>query len=750
MDLKKLSSLLVAGSALWIAPVSIGWAQNADDVNPLPEASPLVQEPKTPVEEFDAVLMMLRLGKPELARYYLQQLLDGEPDDATMLQLRDRHDTATFLELIRVPQLEADAKKLADRLQTAIRNHVNDPGYFSQLVKKLSGSSRDRAEAIDEMRYLGPYAVPPLLLELQNPQQTNKGDLVYALTRLGRDANDPLIGALDTTDSELKATLISILSTIGGEDDAIWLLKPAFAEGEDPAVRLAAREALARIRYDSPARTDRLSGSGAADRLLRESITHLTKQYQWPENDRPDGNRVLWSWDPAQRTVSEHVTTPNHASLHYAERLARDAAALAPQRTEPADVLLATLMVRDMDANGWDQPVLRGPGSAHDLAVVCGPETCLDVLRFAQEQKLPGAQLIALQALGLNGSVKMLAEQAGKPSPVVQALDAPDERVQFAAATTILQWAPEQPFRGNRRIVEILARALNGGSQPQSVVIDPNSKRGSETVGLFKDVGYNGIRAKTGMEGFEAAVSHGGVGLAVLHPNTIRWELTETVANLRRDSRTAHLPIVIYGPAHLRDQYGSVFAQFEQVAFVDEANNSLELKRQLVPFLAQISPPPLTQEQRGAQIAEALYWLRRIALDANHVFDLAPAEGALIAASNNPELAGDALVALGAIPKASAQKQLFLVAVGPAVDAAIRQRAALQLGYHIQRFGALLSNTELGQLQAAVAAAKDPRVQTALASVIGSLKPTPEAARKQILSRPISPAPIEVAPAKGS
>ena len=184
MDLKKLSSLLVAGSALWIAPVSIGWAQNADDVNPLPEASPLVQEPKTPVEEFDAVLMMLRLGKPELARYYLQQLLDGEPDDATMLQLRDRHDTATFLELIRVPQLEADAKKLADRLQTAIRNHVNDPGYFSQLVKKLSGSSRDRAEAIDEMRYLGPYAVPPLLLELQNPQQTNKGDLVYALTRL--------------------------------------------------------------------------------------------------------------------------------------------------------------------------------------------------------------------------------------------------------------------------------------------------------------------------------------------------------------------------------------------------------------------------------------------------------------------------------------------------------------------------------------------------------------------------------------
>ncbi|MCA9079351.1 MAG: hypothetical protein KDA58_02280 [Planctomycetaceae bacterium] len=746
MKLKRISSLLLVGGSLWMAPGTIVWGQDDDVPNKPPMESPLVNEPTTPEEQFDAALMMLRLAKPELARYYLRQVLDGNPDDDLMLKLREQHDTATFLELTRVKEIEPEARKLLSRLEVAVRNHVTHPGYFDTLLKKLNGTSRDRVEALDEMRHLGPYAVPQLIKELQQPRFNSKGDLTFALTQLGRNANGPLVGALGSTSPEIRATAALVLGTVGGQDDAIWLVKPAFSESEEPGVRTAAQESLARIQYESPSLTDRLSGAGAADRLLQMATAHLTQQYQWPENDREDGHRSIWSWDEAAGTVKETLATDAHASLYYAERLARDAAAMAPTRDEPSHVLLATLMTRDIEANGWDKPIPIAAGSAHELAVSSGPETCERVLTFAQEHDLPAAEWTCLQALGLVGSSKLLAATNDAHSPVVKSLDASDARSQFAAATTILQWGPDKPFRGSHRVVEILARALSGDTRPNSVVVDPNSRRGSETSALFTDVGYDGIRVNTGVEGFQAAVSQGDVQVAVLHPTTIRWGLTQTVDNLRIDSRTARMPIVIYGPASVRNDVAHLLQRYQQVTYIQEANDSTELRAQLHPFLAMVSPPLLSQEQRTAQRGDALYWLRKIATTQSHVFDLAPAEEALVAATSDPQYAADALVALGSIPNASAQKQLFNVAVGPAVDASIRQRAALQLSSHIQRHGSLLDQSQLQQLQAAIQGDLNPGLRTSLLSVIGSMKPGESAMRKAILSRPLSSGPIAVTP----
>ncbi|MCA9043356.1 MAG: hypothetical protein KDA69_03495 [Planctomycetaceae bacterium] len=750
MDTSRLAARIAFAAVLLSGLCSIATAQDAateaETAGP-PVESPLAKAPETAEEYFDATVFMLKLGKPQLAGYYLTSFLDMDPDDTTLLKLRDKYGTSTFLELVLVEEIETPATKLSARLQQAVRNHVSDPAFFPSLLKKLSGTGRSREEAIDELRYLGPYAIPPMLVEIQAPRDASPATLTYAMSRLGDDAVAPLMGTLASPEERVRIAAIEVLGIVGGEDEAVWLQSFAFSETSSADEQSTARTALARIYYKKADRTDRLSGYGAATQVLNTAILHLTNRYEWDENEREDGLRSIWSWDATTKTVAEHLVSDQFASLFHAEQLARQATQLAPQREEPAVVLLVTLMARDQEQVGWSNQVPVGPGTAHDLAVSTGANYCLKALEFAREQGIVSAQLVTLQALALNGSADLLAPINGHDSEMIQALDSPEPRVQFAAARTILSWKPRKGFKGARRVVEIMARALHSEDTPSTVVIDPNSIRCSETAGLFEKVGFDGIQAQTGMDGFREAVGRGHVELAVLHPNTIRWELTDTVANFRKDARTARLPIVIYGPPELREKVRHLTSTYQHVAYVDESATTNDLQRQLRPFLAQVSPPPLTMEQRSAQIKEALYWIRRMAETGEGIFDLEPVETALSGTANNPEYAEDAIYGMSVIPTKSAQKRFFTIAVAPAVGNEIRQQAALQLAFHIQRFGNKLDNMELEQLAVVAKSEPEPRVRTALTTVVGSLNPTPQASRKELLSFPASTGPIEPAQA---
>jgi HEAT repeat protein len=739
MNLRRWAATAVMGGALSLGGSFPAWGDDiAPQIGP-PSPSPLAIEPSTPEELFEATLFMLKLGKTDLAKYYIDQLIAADPDDLTLLRIRDRHDTATFLELQRVDEIAQPAARLAARLQEATRNHVSDAGYFPGILSKLSAGGRREAEAIDELRYLGPAAVPLLINELQKPVGTDKGLIVYALTRLGRNANEPLLGALRSPVPDVRAAAATVLGLTASKEEIPWLQRMAFSPNEQGSCRQAAVEALARLQFGDPQQTARISDFGVSDRLTRLAQSFLTGKYKWPTNLREDGKRSVWSWDAAAGTVRETLTTERYASLYWAEQFARDAAELRPAAKEPSVILLATLMTRDIEQAGWDQPIPLGPGTAMELAVTSGPAHCAEILQFAQSEGLVAPQLACLEALALNGSEKLLT---GRAAGVVRALNSSDPRVQYTAATTILAWNPQQPYQGSGRVVEILARALAGDAAPQSVVIDPNGTRASTTVGTFSDVGWRGTPVRTGMEGFEHAVSHGNIQLAVVHPNTIRWELTDTIANFRNDSRTAQLPIVIFGPPELEPKLAWLTKRYDRVTYIYETPDTLDVSRQLRAFLAQASPPDLSQAERAAQIRDAAYWLARLAEAPAGVYDLQPAETALLSVLDDPELAEYALQAVTVIPGRTVQQRLVQSATDVNLSNAQRRRAALSLANHLHRFGNQLPQPEWQQVLAQSTAANDPVLQTTLQAVIGALEPSSPAVRKRIIDSPRTAAPI--------
>ena len=128
--------------------------------------SPLPRAPQTADEHFDAILLMINLGRLDLAASYLEDLLNLDPDDQTLLELREKHGTGTFMRLSRIEALQPFGTELIDQLTAAALAQLNDPAYIDAMIVDLSGSPRENAAALDALKHLGPYAIPPLLVRL--------------------------------------------------------------------------------------------------------------------------------------------------------------------------------------------------------------------------------------------------------------------------------------------------------------------------------------------------------------------------------------------------------------------------------------------------------------------------------------------------------------------------------------------------------------------------------------------------------
>ena len=736
------SRLLLITACLSLVPGPVPAQPPADVAGDESAQSPLASEPTNAKERVDAAMLMLKLARPDLAQTYLRQILDAEPDDAELIALRNEFGTATFLRLSRSEELQPVAGELLKRINAAATRQLNDPAYVNSLIERLDDSPEEREKAITELRFLRAYAVPPLLNRLTDSRSNIEPDLVvYTLTRLGTDAIPALIGGLQAGNDAVRAACIEALGWIGDEQAVPYLWAQAANPQNSNGVQSAAYDALARILYGDAEKRNRLSQNGVVDRLLAAGTELFAFDYEWPLNE--DGKVVLWSWSDTEQTVVENLVTPASASLYRAEQFARDAVEISDKRVEPQVLLMATLLARDALAAGPNEPVAEGPGTAHNLALVAGPALCADVLALSLDTGNYPAATAVLRVLSQNGSRHLLDSTEERPSLLAAALDARDPSVQFAAATAIMQLDPDEPFRGSRRVVEIFARNLNATPRKRTVVIDPNADRATTLASYLRDLGFEAGIARTGAEGFQLAAHRGDVELAVVHMNAIRWELSQTVANLKADARTAHVPVMIYGPAGLEGRTRWLASRNPGVTFLPEVNDASEVNRYLRPFLAQLTTQPLTPQQRDQRIRESAYWLRHIALgQRTSVFDLVPAEEALVDAAANPDVAADAIIALGAIPRASVQKYLVEIALAPGADLPVRETAANQLAFHIQRYGVLVRNDSLKLLEAAWTNESEPAMKTALAAVIGSTRPADAAVRQELLAYPPSAEPV--------
>ncbi len=704
--------------------------QNADG------PSPLLTEPQDPEALFDAVVLMLDLDRPGLALRYLKQVLAEEPDDATILKMRDKHGPAVFLELSNDKRLQPDSIALLDRMNEAFRQYAADPARMDRLVNNLTGTPQEREVAIIQLRNTGKVAIPRMLTLVSAAKDTAQRDaMVYAMTRMGAQIIPPLLGALEAPDEGIRTVAIDTLGWLGSLDTVPWLWYSAFGSDQPSGIRQSARQALARILRDDVKRAGEISSNGAVSQLQKIATRHFRLEFNWKMNE--DGATTeLWSWDAQKDALSAWNLAPETASLIVGSRFARQALTLAPERQEVQSLYLSLRLAFDAHVAGWDAGLPTGSGTAHDLALLAGPEVALRALEYSLQNPNPSAALATLQVLGQIGNRAQLRDRSGQASPIIQAMNYPNFRVQFAAASTVLQLDPEKSFRGASRIVSILTRALNDSGDRQGLAIDSNQDRGASMAGLLTEMSMSPLQATTGQDGFKIAADRSDIELIVIHAAVVRWGLGQTIVNLRADARTSGIPIIVYGPESIEPVVARLADQFPMIGFALTGETSF--KQGVRTFLSRLATPPVSEKQRTERASAAGFWFAHIAGGRRtDTFNIDVAEDALFDAVNAPGVGENAVIALGAIATSSSQERLQEIAVSEARDESIREAATLQLAFHIQRYGVLLSESRVHEVQLAWQGAPVGPLRTALASAVGSLKPTSQRVTELLQSLPV-------------
>ena len=704
---------------------------------PVIERSPLLKEPTSPEEMFAATLLMVDLARMDLAVQYLEQFDGTNPDEAMLIRLRDKYGTGDFLKLAVSKDLQPRSTNLLDRLNAAAKKQAEDPVFVDGLIQRLTQGPGQRDRAILELRNAGERVVPEILRQMSKPEMADQQDtLVISLTRMGNQVVPPLIGAMDSPQERIRAAVIDSLGWLDATEAIPYLWFPAFDEHQALGVRVAARRTLTKLLKGSPERGTQLSSVVASNELKRLAKMLYRNPNLLPVDDQAAVN--LWAWNDAEGTVAMRSLSPEIASLFLSTRFARQSLALSPEQPEPQRQYLASLLGLEVLRHGWDKPRLATPDSAMYLGLTAGEETMSQVLAEALEAGRPATAVPALEILGQIGTLEQLLSQKGLKSPVLAAINSPDPRVQFAAATTVLKLEPKTGFLGANRVVAILARALTDPGVARAIVIDADSRRASVVSAFLSDGGYEGLVTATGREGFEQAATSAGVEIIAIHVNCLRWELTQTLANLRADSRTAALPIVIYGPAKLRDEMARLVVRHAPATFVAESATSSDYLEQLIPFVRQLKTPPLSPQERSLQKNAATYWLASIGSGSlSRLFDISQAEKELTTAVEDLNVAANALVALAGIGTGSAQRRLSDIALNSQANENVRETAASQLAFHIQRFGLLLTQDEVIDVHSGWKSTASPSVKSALASVIGSLRPNPAIVGERLRQFPI-------------
>jgi hypothetical protein len=670
------------------------------------------RQPRTPAELWDAADYLIRTGQAAKAVPFLDRFQKSQPDDATLVAIRDRFGVGSFMRLGDDPATRPFAAPLSEALAAAVRRYVTNPARIARWVADLTLSPAEQDYALRRLAEAGPYAVPPLIEALRRPGLSPEDHerLVRNLGRLERSAVPPLTAALDSPDPVVAADAATALGSIGDRSAVPFLTFPAAASAS-PAVRSAAQAAIERLTGRPFARQPAPTARALADAAW---------SYHRARPEGIDEPVVLWSWDEARKVPAPREVTPAEARTTQGLQFARRALRLDPN-DRSAQVAQLSLALAQAARRVGPEAVAALEPATFAAATAAGPALLAQVLETAVADAKPDLAAAAVAALAKVTDRAALAGAQGGLHPLVRALTAPGRRAQFAAARAIVDLAPDRPFPGSSLVAKTLARFVVNQSMPRAVVVDGNPARGQLVASSLMGLGYLADVEPTGSDGFRAAADSADVELVLvaydLHLGD--WKLTDTLANLQADARTAALPLFVYGPYDIRYTRPNLERDFPGIRLLVPAADPALLERQLGG-----RPSALTAAERLGYAREAAALLARIAADRRGPLaaGLRQIEPALAAALRAPDTVGPAVAALADLPDPAAQRGLLDLVLDPSRPPDMRVDAARRLVASIRRFGPLVTRDQEARLAAELNEEAEPAVREGLAAVIAALR----------------------------
>ncbi|MFO0898504.1 MAG: hypothetical protein U0836_13870 [Pirellulales bacterium] len=671
-----------------------------------PETDPLVlavlaSNPQSPVELVQAASVLVSRRRAPLAKPLVERLVAAKLSPDQLRALARRFGPGTILQLGLAPELAPAGRQFADAVDAALQAGAADPARVGRLVDQLAAPTLDeRRAAAFQLRDIGPAAAVPLVKILADPAQAARHPLVReALVAMGDQMIPPLVGALDARNAALSPQLIDVLGQLAPGEAGPYVLGAA-ADAGSPATQAAALEAL-----------ERWKGSAVTPDEAREALEREVRLW-FDEKRLPPANVnglvTVWRWDPSVGAAAPLEATPRQAADLRAARLTADLAAADPSPENRLKALVAGLQV-------------YAPGPTLDQT----PAEELDAaLALALQTGRWTASATLADALGRSGWQGAVAGRSGEPAPLALAARTSDRALNRAAVGAVLAIDPRDPFTGAGAVSETLRFLATGRGDRIAVVAHPRLDDGRNLGAWLAARGYQPIIVATGAEAYQAAVASADVELVLLHSALSKPCACDVIKNLRRDRRTATLPI---GLMQLPPIDRSPLDEFERDPYsiagivpVEEPIFGRFLERLLIKAGAGVTPPDVRREQGDFAVAG----LARLVESPRPWFDLRSAEGALLARLDQGEPGPATIGALGLLGTPRAQRRLVELVANSLAPAEERQQALDAFIESIRRHGILLEAREIEQEYARYNASDEaaPEERQILAALLEALE----------------------------
>lgn len=664
--------------------------------------------------------------------------VDAKDRGDLLADLGDAVDPAGLRRLERaIAAYEPDAPQVLGSLPAAASQRRRDPQRLAAAADGLRSPSRpQRLTAANEIAGAGLAALPLLveLLQTTDEESARARGLARGLVHaLGADGREALLAWLGSDDIDRWPGVIAALAAVSDED-ADFLLAPAFSADAPPAAQAAATKALASLGQAPTIDQARTRLARRLDRALSPAGL--------PMADSLDPKTITtFTWNPEAGLPQRATLSTRLARAEQAGHLARDLAALGP--TDPMQIRLVLLARLELTAAGeGDAPAaldaIPAEALVESLAGPSGfdPLLAAEVLDEAVLRGMTGAATAAARAIRLAATSQRPDAGAQPPLPpaartaLLRALAVPSSELSFEAAHTLALCGGDPPYRGASKVVEALLYAATSTGVDRAIVAHPDPAIVEELAAGLSRHGYETIRVRSGRDAIFAARDSADTALVLLAARLGSPSALETVQLLQFGSQLPAPPVLVIVDPLDDDPRGKfltrllmAFADVECVGIVDrmesffqpefDPETGLAIRPPRFPeALAIAAGPQAADPRRRAAEAEARLARARVALETlaalgsrgwNISAALPSAQQALL----RDDLHAAAVAAMASIGDPAAQQSLFREARQRDLPEPLRTRARNGFAASVQRYGILLESGHIGSLAAMYNSATD-------------------------------------------
>jgi CheY-like chemotaxis protein len=536
-------------------------------------AQPPMGPPPKPFEILKLAREYIYIGKYDLAAEKLKELLDAKPTDADYLDMQKRYGNTVFNQLGNVlrfndnPKVEEEArgtlKALIAAADLANKNSNRDPVRIEYFMKRLAGPREERIYAEQQLKTSGD-AIVPVAVELLRTSDT--GDLRSAiLTFLPTLQPEVVPGLLASVDGMPDVVKPMLLQSIAKRADILALVQEAetdflpylwyYAGAKSPELGSAKKESLALLNSFTAGTADRKKPEAELLSLAMPFVNRKAKFRSLdPASDLPavDKRVRVPSWDFETNKLKDDYVTRDQAEEYYGLRYLRWALEINPEYLPAQEVFVQLAAERAVARANFGTLVKTEPAAYQLLSATPGT-VLFSQLELGLREKRTALVLGMLTALADRWT------KAPKPTnaktlltPILEALDYPDARVQFAAANLILRAPGVTDMVPHAKIVDILKRALAAdaegmpeGKIGRALITDPDVIRGEQTAAMFRDAGFVAERFATGRELLRRIARATDFDLIVVDRHALNPLLGDLLSQLNAAPITARVPTLV-------------------------------------------------------------------------------------------------------------------------------------------------------------------------------------------------------------